>query len=175
MLYSTVRVVIWFFSRFFFFYIIIIMIVFLGHLSMCNMLNCAEQAQIQKYKTHTRHPKQHMSRQSYQNMIMFMWTAATKLDAHCWKVSILSSTLVSHAGLEPRLSNCITARVTIIKKNRMERHSLRFLQSPHCAANCLQHTHWSSQGPIVYKSHATHQALTTRATCVPPGMKGQLS
>ena len=32
--------------------IIIIMSVFLEHLSMWNMLNCAEQVQIQKYKTH---------------------------------------------------------------------------------------------------------------------------
>ena len=32
--------------------IIIIMSVFLECLSMCNMLSCAEQVQIQKYKTH---------------------------------------------------------------------------------------------------------------------------
>ena len=32
--------------------IIIIMSIFLEHLSLLNMLNCAEQGQIQKYKAH---------------------------------------------------------------------------------------------------------------------------
>ena len=34
-----------------------------------------------------------------------------------------------------------------------------FVQSPHCAANCLQHVHSSVQGAVVYKSCATHWAL----------------
>ena len=43
--------------------------------------------------------------------------------------------------------------------NRIERLSLRFVQSPHCATNCLQHVR--SSGAIVYKSCATHGALIT--------------
>ena len=45
--------------------VIIITSVFLERLSMWNMLNCAEQVQIQKYKhMHIRHPKQQVSKQS---------------------------------------------------------------------------------------------------------------
>ena len=33
-----------------------------------------------------------------------------------------------------------------------------FLQSPHCAANCLQHVRSSGQGAAVCKSRATHRA-----------------
>ena len=40
--------------------------------------------------------------------------------------------------------------------DRIERHCLRFVQSPHCAANCLEHVRSSGQGAIVCKSHATH-------------------
>ena len=36
-----------------------------------------------------------------------------------------------------------------------------FLQSPHSAANCLQHVRSSGQGAIVCKSRATHRALIT--------------
>ena len=36
-----------------------------------------------------------------------------------------------------------------------------FLQSPHSAANCLQHVRSSGQGAIVFKSRATHRALIT--------------
>ena len=39
-----------------------------------------------------------------------------------------------------------------------------FLQSPHSAANCLQHARSSGPGAIVCKSLATHRALS-RATC----------
>ena len=35
------------------------------------------------------------------------------------------------------------------------------LQSPHCAANCLQHVRSSGPGAIVCKSRATHRALIT--------------
>ena len=38
----------------------------------------------------------------------------------------------------------------------IERHNSRFLQSPHCTINSLQHVCWSSQGTTVCKSHATH-------------------
>ena len=34
-----------------------------------------------------------------------------------------------------------------------------FIQSPHSAANCLQHVRSSGPGTIVCKSHATHWAL----------------
>ena len=34
-----------------------------------------------------------------------------------------------------------------------------FLQSPHCATNCLQHICSSSQGAIVCKSCARHRAI----------------
>ena len=37
-----------------------------------------------------------------------------------------------------------------------------FLQSPHSAANCLQHARSSGPGAIVCKSRATHRALMTR-------------
>ena len=37
----------------------------------------------------------------------------------------------------------------------IERHNLRFLQSPHCATNCLQHIRSSGPGAIVCKSCAT--------------------
>ena len=36
-----------------------------------------------------------------------------------------------------------------------------FLQSPHCAANCLQHARSSGPGAIVCKSRAAHPALIT--------------
>ena len=36
-----------------------------------------------------------------------------------------------------------------------------FLQSPHCAANCLQHVRSSGLGAIVCKSRATNRALIT--------------
>ena len=49
--------------------IIIIAIVFLERLSMSNVLNCAKQAQVQNIKhMHIRHPKQHVSEQSYSNI-----------------------------------------------------------------------------------------------------------
>ena len=52
-----------------------------------------------------------------------------------------------------------------------------FLQSPHCAVNCLQHVRSSGLGAIVCKSRATHRALITcNMSCyMPCGMKGQLS
>ena len=52
-----------------------------------------------------------------------------------------------------------------------------FLQSPHSAANRLQHARSSGPGAIVRKSRATHRALITcNMSCyVPLGTKGQLS
>ena len=47
------------------------MSLFLEHLSMWNMLHCAEQVQIQKYKTRAYnlwHPKQQVSKQSCRNI-----------------------------------------------------------------------------------------------------------
>ena len=37
----------------------------------------------------------------------------------------------------------------------IERSNVRFLQSPHCTANCLQHACLHSQGAVMWKSHAT--------------------
>ena len=39
-----------------------------------------------------------------------------------------------------------------------------FLQSPHCATNCLQYVHSSGHGAIMCKLCATHQAIITRNT-----------
>ena len=50
-----------------------------------------------------------------------------------------------------------------------------FLQSPHCAANRLQHVRSSGPGAIVCKSRAAHRALITCNMCyVPRGTKGRL-
>ena len=59
----------------------------------------------------------------------------------------------------------------------IQRRNSRFLQSPHCAANCLHHVRSSGPGAIVCKSRATHRALITcNMSCyVPRGTKGQLS
>ena len=43
--------------------------------------------------------------------------------------------------------------------NCTERRSLRFLQPPHCATNCLQYVRSSCQEAIVCKSRSTHQVL----------------
>ena len=45
--------------------------------------------------------------------------------------------------------------------NCIERHHSRFLQSPHCAANCFQHVHSNGPGAVECKSCATHRALIT--------------
>ena len=45
--------------------------------------------------------------------------------------------------------------------NRIERHNLKLLQPPHCAANCLQHVCSSGLGAIMCKSCATHRTLIT--------------
>ena len=46
--------------------------------------------------------------------------------------------------------------------NRIERRNSRFSQSPHCAANWLQHVRSFDPGAIVCKPRATHRA---RITC----------
>ena len=45
--------------------------------------------------------------------------------------------------------------------NRIERCKSRCLQSPHCAANCLQHVRSSGTGAVVCKSRTTHRANIT--------------
>ena len=50
--------------------------------------------------------------------------------------------------------------ITIII-NCIERRNSRFLPSPLCAVNCLQHVRSSGLSAIVCKSRATHQALIT--------------
>ena len=61
--------------------------------------------------------------------------------------------------------------------NNIQKRNSRFLQSPHCAANCLQHVRSSGPGAIVCKLRATHRALITcNMSCyVPRGTKGQLN
>ena len=54
--------------------------------------------------------------------------------------------------------------------DRAERRNLRFLQSPHCAVNCLQHVRLRGQGAIERKLRAYHVQRR-----VPVGRKGQLS
>ena len=54
-----------------------------------------------------------------------------------------------------------TTTTTNNNSNRIERRNLRFLRSPHCAANYLQHVHSSGQCAVVCKSRATLQALIT--------------
>ena len=43
--------------------------------------------------------------------------------------------------------------------NRTERRNSRFLQSPHCATNCLQHIRSSGPGAILCKLRSTNRAL----------------
>ena len=60
--------------------------------------------------------------------------------------------------------------------NHIERCSLRFLQCPHCATNCLQYVRISGQGTNMCQSHATHLEHLSHAACrVPRGTKEQLS
>ena len=59
--------------------------------------------------------------------------------------------------------------------HRIERRNSRFVQSPHCAANCLQHVRSIGQCAIVCKLRAADRMLISRAKCVPRGTKGQLS
>ena len=59
--------------------------------------------------------------------------------------------------------------------NCMERCNSRFLHSPHCAVNCLQHTHLNSQRANAYKSCATQITCNTLGVYhVPRGTKGKL-
>ena len=46
-----------------------------------------------------------------------------------------------------------------LNNNRIQRRYSRFLQSPHSAANCLQHERSSVPAAIVCKSRATHLVL----------------
>ena len=56
--------------------------------------------------------------------------------------------------------------------DHIERHSLRFLQSPHCATNCLQQVHSSCQGAFICKLCATHQVLITCSMLCAMWIKG---
>ena len=61
--------------------------------------------------------------------------------------------------------------------NHIQRRNSSLLQSPHCAANHLQHIRSSGPGAIVCKSYVTHRASITCSMSyyVPCGTKGQLS
>ena len=66
------------------------------------------------------------------------------------------------------LEICTTSVVQRLNSNNTdsgtERCYWRFVQPPHCAANCLQHARSSGPGTMVYKSHATHTALSPTRT-----------
>ena len=70
-----------------------------------------------------------------------------------WEVS----TEKKHCLSYHRLGLCIIMIIVIALKGAIQ----DFLQSLHCAANCLQHAHSSGQGVIMCKSHAALQALIT--------------
>ena len=63
--------------------------------------------------------------------------------------------------LLPSLNNNNNNKNNNNNTNHIQMHILRFLQSPHCAANCLQHICSSGPGTMVCRSHATHRALIT--------------
>ena len=51
--------------------------------------------------------------------------------------------------------------------NCVQRHNSRFLQSLHCATNCLQQVRSSGQGEIMCKSWTAHQTfITCNMSCV---------
>ena len=47
----------------------------------------------------------------------------------------------------------------------IERRKSRFIRSPHCATNRLQHVRSSGEGGIVCRSRATHRPLITGSMC----------
>ena len=59
-------------------------------------------------------------------------------------------------------------------RDHIERCSLRFLQSPLCAVNCLQRVRSSGQGGVVCKSCSTHRVLIS-CNLLQHSAKGQLS
>ena len=69
--------------------------------------------------------------------------------------------MVSEDGSLPvfQVSISVVLKIIIMIVVALKGHNLRFLQSLHYAANCLQHVRSSGQGATVCKSHATHQAL----------------
>ena len=81
----------------------------------------------------------------------------------CWPSIIWASLVMSIlAEMLPPPHAFLTSIITLSctdDNNHIERHNSRFLQSPHCAVNCLHHVCSSGPGAIMYKSRATHQAL----------------
>ena len=76
-----------------------------------------------------------------------------------------------HAACDFCISVTVSLKTSVLmfpifndRNNDTERRNWRFLQSPHCAANCLQHVHSSGQGVIVC-NHVQHQALTMCNIC----------
>ena len=71
--------------------------------------------------------------------------------------------LVSWQLTTPILSKFVTWASLIIIIIIAFKGAIRdFLQSPHSAANCLQHARSSGPGAVVCKSRATYRALITR-------------
>ena len=83
------------------------------------------------------------------------WKKKTKTN----KVDIDSSLVEnSFQGIQEQTIRIIIIIIIIIAFKGAIRD---FLQSPHSAANCLQHVRSSGPGAIVCKSHATHRTLIT--------------
>ena len=72
--------------------------------------------------------------------------------------------------ITPRVADKLIIMIIIIMIIIAFKGAIRdFLQSPHSAANCLQHVHSSGPGAIVCKSRATHRGLITckcHVTCL---------
>ena len=59
--------------------------------------------------------------------------------------------------------------------NHIEKRNSNFLQSPHCAVNCLQHVRSRGQGTVVCKSRAKHIEGLSCTSRVSRSAKGQLN
>ena len=116
--------------------------------------------------------------------------------------AVCSCTSTSHPGADPPLMDCLGSLEVRRTTSKSGMHELipaliiiiiiiiiiviiiafkgaisDFLQSPNCAANCLQHVRSRCPGAIVCKSRETHQMLITCSmSCyVPHFTKRQLS
>ena len=78
-----------------------------------------------------------------------------KLEAY---TSIMTITRTIKTRTSTRTSTTTTTTTTIVLKSAIRDF---FLQSPHCAANCLQHVRSSGPGADVCKSRAALKALNT--------------
>ena len=84
--------------------------------------------------------------------------AQTKLHVYVGKCP---QTNMDGAGISPYAGRLGSLHPLNGNNGRAERRNWKFLQSPHCAANCLQHVCSSGQRAIVCKSRAIFRALIT--------------